>query len=87
MTIQEAILSRSPLPKDGTHTLLEHLFALEMTVVGVSGAITVSTNAVGVQVTTSKADIKVKEDIIGTKIAPIIDNITVAANVVDIRIV
>lgn len=87
MTIQEAILSRSPLPKDGTHTLLEHLFALEMTVVGVSGAIAISTNAVGVQVTTSKADIKVKEDIIGTKIAPIIDNITVAANVVDIRIV
>lgn len=87
MTIQEAILSRSPLPKDGTHTLLEHLFALEMTVVGVSGAITISTNTVGVQITTSKADIKVKEDIIGTKIAPIIDNITVAANVVDIRIV
>lgn len=87
MTIQEAILSRSPLPKDGTYTMYDHMFALEMTVVGVSGAITVSTNAVGVQITTSKADIKVKEDIIGTKIAPIIDNITVAANVVDIRIV
>ena len=87
MTIQEAILSRSPLPKDGTNTMYDHMFALEMTVVGISGAITVSTNTVGVQVTTSKADIKVKEDIIGTKIAPIIDNITVAANVVDIRIV
>ena len=87
MTIQEAILSRSPLRKDGTYTMYDHMFALEMTVVGINGGITVSTNTVGVQVTTSKADIKVKEDIIGTKIAPIIDNITVAANVVDIRIV
>lgn len=55
--------------------------------VGTTNAIIISTGIFTIQVTTSKADIKVKEDIIGTKIAPIIDNITVAANVVDIRIV
>ena len=34
MTMQEYILAKSYLPKNGTYTMMDHLQAMEMTVVG-----------------------------------------------------
>lgn len=34
MTMQEYILSKSYLPKNGTYTMMDHLQAMEMTVIG-----------------------------------------------------
>ena len=34
MTMQEYILAKSYLPKNGTYTMMDHLQAMEMTVIG-----------------------------------------------------
>ena len=87
MTIQEAILSRSPLPKDGTHTLLEHLFATDVKIAGTPVGLSVATGVEVVKVQGAKANIKVNEAIIAIRIDAINKTIGVNNDTIDVRIV
>lgn len=64
MTIEELILSRSYLPKDGTYTMYDHLTAIKTGVIGTPVSLVVTPKIEQVVVEESKAYIKVKEDII-----------------------
>ena len=86
MTVEEAILSRSPLPQNGTYTMYDHIFALEMAVVGSVGCIRVDTKTEKVSVVSSKANIKVKEDIITVNINARTNEVLVENGLIDIRI-
>jgi hypothetical protein len=68
MTIKEAILSRSYLPKNGTYTLEEHMLAMMMDVVGSCAEVKLGVEREQVAVKEVKASLKVKEDIIRVKV-------------------
>ena len=87
MTIQEAILSRSPLPKDGTYTLLEHLFATDVKIAGTPVGLSVATGVEVVKVQVAKANIKVNEAIIAIRIDAVNKAIGVNNDTIDVRIV
>lgn len=50
MTIEQYILERSYLPKTGTHTLEEHLMAMQMSILGVCTALVIEDEVEGVQI-------------------------------------
>ena len=68
MTIEELILSRSYLPKDGTYTMYDHLTAIKTGVIGTPVSLVVTPKVEQVVVRESKANIKVKESIINIRL-------------------
>ena len=66
--------------------MYDHIFALEMAVVGSVGCIRVDTKTEKVSVVSSKANIKVKEDIITVNINARTNEVLVENGLIDIRI-
>lgn len=64
MTTEEYVLARSPLAKDGTYTLLDHMKAMLMTVAGTFVDLGVEVDSTLVEIKVTKAELKVKESII-----------------------
>ena len=78
MTLEEFIVSRSYLPKDGTHTILEHLQALDMNITGTYvGEIVKKEEVTGIVVTENVVTIDIKSNIINTDIKQITTDISV----------
>lgn len=58
MTIGEYIMAKSYLPKNGTYTMLEHLQAMEMTVVGEHQKLVVENKKEYIRVNDKKDNVK-----------------------------
>ena len=61
MTIGEFVLARSCLPKNGTHTMDEHVMAMLMTMSGTCSKLVVNDMPELVKVSNSKDEIEVKD--------------------------
>ena len=61
MTIGEFVLDRSYLPKNGTHTMAEHVMAMLMTMSGTCSKLVVNDLPELVKVNNSKEKIEIKD--------------------------
>ena len=61
MTIGEFVLARSYLPKNGTHTMAEHVMAMLMTMSGTCSKLVVDDLPELVKVNNSKEKIEIKD--------------------------
>ena len=61
MTIGEFVLARSYLPKNGTHTMDEHVMAMLMTMSGTCSKLVVNDMPELVKVNNSKDEIEIKD--------------------------
>ena len=61
MTIGEFVLARSYLPKNGTHTMAEHVMAMLMTMSGTCSKLVVNDMPELLKVNNSKDEIEVKD--------------------------
>lgn len=59
MTMQEYILAKSYLPKNGTYTMRDHLQAMEMTVIGENQKLVVINKKENITVTDKKENVRV----------------------------
>ena len=67
MTMQEYILAKSYLPKNGTYTMMDHLQAMEMTVIGENQKLVVAN-----KISTIKVSDRIEKIQIGTAKDPIV---------------
>ena len=67
MTMQEYILAKSYLPKNGTYTMMDHLHAMEMTVVGENQKLIIVN-----KISTIKVSDRIEKIKIGTAKDPIV---------------
>lgn len=86
MTIESAILARSYLPKDGTYSMVDHILANQMNVVGTQVGLSISVDNTPIKIVENKANIKVKESIIRVKIDVTTDNVVVENSAINVRI-
>jgi hypothetical protein len=86
MTFEEAILSRSYLPKDGTYTMEDHILAMQMDIVGSCAEVKLGVEREQVVVKEVKASLKVKEDIIKIKVDQATDNVDIQDSSISIEV-
>ena len=67
MTMQEYILAKSYLPKNGTYTMMDHLQAMEMTVIGENQKLVVAN-----KISTIKVSDRIEKIQIGAAKDPIV---------------
>ena len=78
MTMEEYILAKSYLPKNGTYTMMEHLQAMEMTVVGEHQKLTVENKKDYVRIADKKENVKVTTKNVNTSVGKQDKNIKVS---------
>jgi hypothetical protein len=87
MTLEEIVVARSYLPADGTYTILEHLMAMQINIMG--SYVDVPTVAVTTTYTTieeNRVTLVVKEGIIRVNISPVSKSSTITAEGIKIKV-
>ena len=60
MTMQEHILAKSYLPKNGTYTMMDHLQAMEMTVIGENQKLVIANKINTIKILDKKENIQIR---------------------------
>ena len=87
MTLEEAILARSVLPKNGTYTMTDHILAMAMSMAG-GECISLELASVDqdVELAESKAELKVENNIISTEVDVSVTTIIVSQDSEEVEV-
>lgn len=86
MTLEQAILARSYLPKDGTYSMVDHILANQMNVVGTQVGLSISVDNTPINISEAKVSIKVKDSTIATKVVEEVNSITINREEINIKV-